>query len=86
MRGLIGEGALQEVLVAEGNRYVKGVRNGLDVGKFAELVRADEREECAKVCDGIMQYYKTNTTLNTEQNLIGYMAAEVCGVRIRERG
>jgi len=86
MRGLIGEGALQEVLVAEGNRYVKGVRNGLDVGKFAELVRADEREACAKVCDGIMQYYKTNTTLNTEQNLIGYMAAEVCGVRIRERG
>jgi len=38
------------------------------------------------VCDGIMQYYKTNTTLNTDQNLIGYMAAELCGVRIRERG
>ena len=24
--------------------------DGLDVAKFAELVRADEREECAKVC------------------------------------
>ena len=42
-----------------------------------------EREACAKVCDGIMQYYKTNTTMNTDQNLIGYMAAELCGVRIR---
>jgi len=58
----------------------------LDVEKFAELVRADEREACAKVCAEIMQFYKTNTTLSTEQNLIGYMAAEVCGVRIRERG
>ena len=57
--------------------------DGLDVAKFAELVRADEREACAKVCDGIMQYYKTNTTMNTDQNLIGYMAAELCGVRIR---
>jgi len=35
------------------------------------------------VCDGIMQFYKTNTTLNTDQNLIGYMAAELCGVKIR---
>jgi hypothetical protein len=26
--------------------------DGLDVEKFAELVRADEREACAKVCDG----------------------------------
>ena len=25
--------------------------DGLDVAKFAELVRADEREECAQVCD-----------------------------------
>ena len=51
--------------------------------KFANLVAKHEREACAKVCDGIMQYYKTNTTMNTDQNLIGYMAAELCGVRIR---
>jgi hypothetical protein len=25
--------------------------DGLDVEKFAELVRADEREACAKVCE-----------------------------------
>lgn len=49
---------------------------------IAEVVVA-EREACAKVCDGIMQYYKTNTTMNTDQNLIGYMSAELCGVRIR---
>lgn len=24
-----------------------------DLERFAELVRADEREECAKLCDGI---------------------------------
>ena len=56
-----------------------------EIEYFAELVRADEREACAKVCDGIMQYYKTNTTMNTDQNLIGYMSAELCGVRIRGR-
>ena len=27
--------------------------NGLDVAQFAELVRADEREECAKVCENM---------------------------------
>ena len=51
--------------------------------KFADLVAEMEREACAKVCDDVMQFYKTNTTLNTDQNLIGYMAAELCGVRIR---
>ena len=51
--------------------------------KFAELVAKHERNECGKVCDEIMQYYKTNTTMNTDQNLIGYLAAELCGVRIK---
>ena len=27
--------------------------DGLDVAKFAELVRADEREQCAKVCEAM---------------------------------
>ena len=27
--------------------------DGLDVAKFAELVRADEREACAKVCENM---------------------------------
>ena len=57
--------------------------SNFDLQKFARLIAEHEREACAKVCDGIMQYYKTNTTMNTDQNLIGYMAAELCGVRIR---
>ena len=59
--------------------------DGLDVEKFAELVRADEREACAKVCDGISKDYKTRTDLNKTQKQVGQLAAEVCGVRIRER-
>ena len=60
--------------------------DGLDVAKFAELVRADEREECAKVCDWISEHYETRTDLNKTQKQVGQLAAEVCGVRIRERG
>ena len=91
MRDLEDEKRIKEYMQAK-MTHIKmynesmNLADGLDVAKFAELVRADEREACAKVCDGIMQFYKTNTTLNTDQNLIGYMAAEVCGVRIRERG
>ena len=29
--------------------------DGLDVAKFAELVRADEREACAKLCEEILE-------------------------------
>ena len=54
--------------------------------KFAELVRADEREACAEICDGISEYYETRTDLNQTQKQVGQLAAEVCGVRIRERG
>ena len=53
--------------------------------KFAELVRADEREACAEICDGISEYYETRTDLNQTQKQVGQLAAEVCGVRIRER-
>jgi len=60
--------------------------DGLDVAKFAELVRADEREACAKLCDGISEWYETRTDLNQTQKQVGQLAAEVCGVRIRERG
>jgi hypothetical protein len=59
--------------------------DGLDVEKFAELVRADEREACAEICDGISEWYETRTDLNQTQKQVGQLAAEVCGVRIRER-
>jgi hypothetical protein len=50
------------------------------------LVRQDEREACAEICDGISEWYETRTDLNQTQKQVGQLAAEVCGVRIRERG
>ena len=47
--------------------------DGLDVAKFAELVRADEREECAKVCE------------NMERSAIWITKAEAAEA-IRKRG
>jgi len=57
-----------------------------DIEHFAELVRADEREACVEICDGISEWYETRTDLNQTQKQVGQLAAEVCGVRIRERG
>lgn len=66
---------------------VAAIPEGLDADEFIHRLvnwAVDlEREACAKVCDGIMQQYKTNTTLNADQNLIGSMAAELCAVKIR---
>ena len=45
--------------------------DGLDVEKFAELVRADEREACAKLCDELAER--------------GFVA-EGCAIAIRARG
>ena len=43
--------------------------------RFAALVRADEREACARVCDEFAQQDRT-----------GYGVAEDCAVAIRARG
>jgi hypothetical protein len=53
-----------------------------DLGRFA----AAEREACAEICDGISEWYETRTDLNQTRKQVGQLAAEVCGVRIRERG
>jgi hypothetical protein len=44
---------------------------------FAELIRADEREACAKVCDELANDENTDEYIN---------AADWCAVRIRARG
>ena len=54
--------------------------------KFADLVASAEREACAEICDWISEHYETRTDLNKTQKQVGQLAAEVCGVRIRERG
>lgn len=56
MRDLDDEKRIKEYMAAK-MKHIKmynecmNLADGLDVAKFAELVRADEREECAKVCD-----------------------------------
>ena len=50
--------------------------DGLDVAKFAELVRADEREACAKVCDEIA----------TKPSNVVLGVAVDCAAAIRARG
>ncbi len=49
--------------------------DGLDVAKFAELVRADEREECAKVCEQLGMASNGMNERNHE-----------CATAIRSRG
>ena len=49
--------------------------DGLDVEKFAELVRADEREACAKICDA-----------QAEKDNFEGCYANACAEAIRARG
>jgi hypothetical protein len=56
MRDLDDEKRIKEYMAAK-MKHIKmyhecmNLADGLDVAKFAELVRADEREACAKLCD-----------------------------------
>jgi hypothetical protein len=50
--------------------------------RFAELVRADEREACAKVCDEI---YGSWINIHGRYEFMAE-GAEVCANEIRERG
>ena len=54
--------------------------DGLDVEKFAELVRADEREACVKVCDEILEHTKKLG------NNDAMLTAISCAVAILARG
>jgi hypothetical protein len=45
-----------------------------------------EREACAKVCEEVMQRYKTDTALDPNLNKVGAMSAELCALWIRKRG
>ena len=55
MRDLDDEKRIKEYMAAK-MKHIKmyhecmNLVDGLDVAKFAELVRADERDACAKVC------------------------------------
>jgi len=70
--------------------------DGLDVEKFAELVRQDEREACAKICetesrDSIIMNSQICSSVNIADIHEAYregrsMGAGLCGQAIRERG
>ena len=81
MRDLEDEARIKAYMEAK-MRHIKmynecmNLADGLDVAKFAELVRADEREQCAKVCEA--RYMGDN---NRED-----MEARRCAEAIRARG
>ena len=54
--------------------------DGLDVAKFAELVRADEREACAKVCEQMSWPGRSDEALWKGD------ASDECAKAIRARG
>ena len=80
MRDLEDEARIKAYMEAK-MRHIKmynecmNLADGLDVAKFAELVRADEREQCAKVCEA--RYMGDN---NRED-----MEARRCAEAIRAR-
>jgi hypothetical protein len=77
MRDLEDEKRIKEYMAAK-MTHIKmynecmNLADGLDVEKFAELVRADEREACAKLCDE-----------REKPNLYG---VRECATEIRARG
>ena len=80
MRDLEDEKRIKEYMAAK-MKHIKmynecmNLADGLDVAKFAELVRADEREACAKVCDE-----------QAEKDNFEGCYANACAEAIRARG
>ena len=80
MRDLDDEKRIREYMAAK-MKHIKmynecmNLADGLDVAKFAELVRADEREECAKLCDE-----------QAEKDKFEGCYANACAEAIRARG
>jgi hypothetical protein len=56
-----------------------------NLAEFVNLMIEAERKCCADLCDEVMAHYKEDTTLSTAVSQVGYMAAELCSVKIRGR-
>jgi hypothetical protein len=55
--------------------------------KFAELVRADEREACAKACEEISDYAYALWKVDADPTELGWeLGAEHCAQAIKARG
>jgi hypothetical protein len=63
-----------------------------ELERFAELVRASEREACAKVCEEISMLYSTNifpedgTSIDCNSAKMGRVVTKNCAQSIRARG
>jgi len=57
-----------------------------ELRRMVEMAIEDEREACAKVCEEVMQRYKTDTALDPDLNKVGAMSAELCALWIRKWG
>ena len=85
MRDLEDEKRIKEYMAAK-MTHIKmynecmNLADGLDVAKFAELVRADEREACAKVCE------QMSWPGRSEEALWKDAASDECAKAIRARG
>jgi hypothetical protein len=62
-----------DLLWSERDGYWKAYDDSNDLERFAELVRQDEREACAKVCESIDAEYEAGS-------------AYACAEEIRARG
>jgi flagellar biosynthesis/type III secretory pathway protein FliH len=87
---MISEEAKRELEKMLMESYDRGVADATEAAMKALEVGINkavtvEREACAEICDGISDYYETRTDLNQTHKQVGQLAAEVCGVRIRER-
>jgi hypothetical protein len=72
---------------------LRGARNGDGIysftkdnlAEFVNLMLEAERHCCAELCEEVMAHYKEDTTLSTAVSQVGFMAAELCAVKIRGR-
>jgi hypothetical protein len=63
------------------NRDVDYVMSAESLERFAALVRADEREACAEVCEEVLEQYR-GTAMGKHAELVG----DDCAAAIRARG
>ena len=63
--------------------WVENARvGGVDIPKLIDLIRADEREACAKVCQQPIDEIQITDTISE----VVYMDAHECAAGIRARG
>jgi hypothetical protein len=68
------------LVIKDGGTYLRGID---DLERFAELVAAKEREECAQVCDDIEDRKRE---IIANRDALGDIGPRDCALSIRARG